>query len=301
MGIVYLALQANTKFVAIKTLPDRRRSDARAIARFQREMELAMRFDHPNVVRAIDAGLTDGVPFLVMEYLDGIDLSKLLDCCGTLAIANACEIVRQMALGLENIHQCGAIHRDIKPANAMLTRQGEVKILDVGLALAADGVDPCDASTTSNHMVGSFDYMAPEQAKDSRAVDRTVDLYALGATLYQLLSGEPPFSGVEFNSPLKKLWALETRPAPSVSALRPDVPPELAALVARLLAKDPADRFGSGAELAAALAPHTVGSNLFSLIDEVQNRRTRQMSANRVARSTSSDGSSATVDFAHKL
>jgi serine/threonine protein kinase len=297
MGVVYLARDTEWRYVALKTLTVRRRCDRRAIERFEREIDLALQFDHPNVVRAIDAGYVGEVPYLVMEYLDGLDLSKLLECRGALAVADACEVARQMALGLEEIHQSGAIHRDIKPANAVLTRQGVVKIVDVGLALVAREVDECAWATTSAHVVGSFDYMAPEQASDSRAVDRSVDLYALGATLYQLLIGEPPFSGSEYNTPVKKLLARQSRPAPSVSARRPEVPSELAALVARLLATNPAERFQSAAPLAAALVPFTGGSSLPELIANTDANRPWQAPMDRLASSTSSDGSSATVEF----
>jgi serine/threonine protein kinase len=296
MGVVYLCVESEANFVAIKTLPARRWNDSRAVARFIGEIDLARRFDHPNVVRSLDAGRAGGVPFLVMEYADGMDLARLSSCCGRLSIADACEIARQLALGLKHIHEQKVIHRDIKPSNAVLTRKGTVKILDVGLALAFNEGQMRERYSFSEQVVGSLDYMAPEQASNSRAVSPAVDLYGLGATLFQLLSGNPPFFGAEFNSPLKKFIAATTRQAPRVTEFRPDVPDQLASLVACLLAKNPADRVASACDLAAALYPFAEGSNLAQLIPATITKPAARL-AEQMHVDTSSDWSSDTIEF----
>jgi serine/threonine protein kinase len=298
MGTVYKALHMTLqKVVALKVLADNQSSSRRAIARFRREMTATARFDHPNVIRATDAGHFEGVYFLIMEHIDGVSLSRLIDRCGPLSVANACEIVRQAALGLDHIHRCGAIHRDIKPANVMLTRHGQVKIIDMGLALVSDDAEAHCNLATSEELVGSFDYMAPEQARDSRAVNLAADLYGLGATLYQLLAGKPPFAGAEFSSPMQKLLAAAGRPAPPVNDGRRDVPAELAAIVARLLAKNPADRFASAAELAAAIAPFSAASDLVQLAALADSERRPEKVTRQPASSTSNDLSSITIDY----
>jgi serine/threonine protein kinase len=298
MGSVYRAVHATLeKVVALKVLTRNRARSRLAIARFQREIRTTARFDHPNVIWASDAGDIDGQHFLVMEHVDGLNLSQLVARCGPLSVANACEIVRQAALGLEHIHQCGAIHRDVKPANAMLTRQGQVKIIDLGLALSNGDDRDRDDCSDSQELVGSLDYIAPEQAHNSSAVSVAVDLYGLGATLFQLLSGKPPFAGADFDSPLKKLIAIAARPAPSVHEYRPEVPFELEKIVARLLAKDPGDRFASAAELAAAIAPYSMCSDLPGLATVAGARPSSQEVVNNSTCSTSSCVSSITIDY----
>ena len=200
MGAVYKALHTRLdKVVALKVLPAERMRDAGAVARFEREMKAVGKLDHPNIVRAMDAGEEDGMHFLVMEYVEGLDLSQLAKNTGPLPVADACELVRQAALGLAEAHEHGLVHRDIKPSNLMLAKpkkkKGEptVKILDLGLALLSEALAP-DAGglTTSGQMMGTIDYMAPEQGGDSHQVDIRADIYSLGATLYRLLTGIAP-------------------------------------------------------------------------------------------------------------
>ncbi len=298
MGVVYLAVRSKSELVAVKTLNPELRTDAHAIARFEREIDLATRFEHPNVVRAVDSGHYRGVPFLVMEYLDGMDLSRLLDCCGPVSIADACEIARQMALGLEGIHRRDVIHRDIKPGNALVTRQGTVKVLDMGLAfLAGEKANP-GGLAVSDQCVGSLNYMAPEQFEDSWSVTPAVDLYGLGATLFQLLCGVPPFHGALSNRPLKTYLAAATREAPPLTLRRPDACEPLAALVARLLSKDPRKRHASAATLADALHLFADDSDLTNLINaaDAQARSRRLLDGH--ASSTSNDRLSMTIDYA---
>ena len=239
MGVVYLAVQSPSEVVAIKTLLPGQRADGRAVARFEREIELAMRFKHTNVVRAIDSGHYRGVPFLVMEYLDGIDLSRLLECCGPVSIVDACEIARQMAVGLEEIHRRGFIHRDIKPSNVLVTRQGTVKVLDMGLAFAARSKTNSGGVAVSDQCVGTLNYMAPEQFEDSWSVTPAVDLYGLGATLFELLCGIPPSYGAQSNPTRNRFRAAATCEALPLTLCRPETCEPLAALVARLLSEDP--------------------------------------------------------------
>jgi serine/threonine protein kinase len=193
-------------------LPRGRLKDPAGVARFEREMKAIGRLEHPHVIRAHDAGEADGVHFLVMEYLDGADLSRVMDHVGPLSVADACELVRQAALGLEYAHQQGLVHRDVKPSNLMLTTAGQVKVLGLGLARLSDRDVPAGAELTSTgQLMGTFDYMAPEQGSDTHKVDIRADVYSLGATLYKLLCGEAPFGGELFNTPMKKMLALATK------------------------------------------------------------------------------------------
>jgi len=281
MGAVYKARQTNLgRLVALKVLPKERCQDQAAIARFYREMQAVGRLRHPNIVEALDAREIDGVPVLAMEYVEGIDLSKLVAQVGPLAVPDACELMRQTALGLQHAHEHGLVHRDIKPSNLMLRaalplsgkgtggegHQVLVKILDLGLALL-DTSRPQDSEmTAAGSAMGTADYMAPEQVTDSHAVDIRADLYSLGCTLYKLLSGHAPFADSPSEGAFHKMMAHVNRPAPSIRQRRPDVPEELAAVLQRLLAKQPDERFATPAEVAAALAPLAAGCDLPGLL-----------------------------------
>ena len=270
MGTVYKARQPSLdRWVAVKVLPAGRLGDARAVARFQREIKAAGKLKHPNIVTAHDAGEAGGTHYLVMEYVEGCDLSSLVRRCGPLAVADACEIVRQAALGLQHAHEHGLVHRDVKPSNLMLTTAepssvGQVKLLDLGLARLA-GLPPADELTAANQMLGTVDYMAPEQAGDSHAVDIRADVYSLGCTLYKLLAGEAPFSGPRYATTVKKMMAHEHHPVPPISQRRNDLPAALIAVLAGMLAKKPADRYATPSQVAAAMAPFAAGSDLARL------------------------------------
>ena len=272
MGAVYKARQTKLKkIVALKVLPKERMQDERAVARFEREMAAVGAVDHPNIVRAMDAREIDGTHFLVMEYVEGLDLSQLLRRQGPLPIADACELIRQAATGLQYAHEHGLVHRDIKPSNLMLTRDGTVKILDLGLALLAADDAGADMTGTGQAM-GTADYMAPEQAADSHTVDIRADVYSLGCTLYKLLSGHAPFSGPQYKSNLEKMAAHLRDPVPPIREVRPDVPDDLAAVLDRMLAKAPADRFAAPGEVAAALKPLAAGADLPSLLKQAEEK-----------------------------
>ena len=206
-GTVYQAKHTRLgRTVAIKVL--NRLGDDRAAARFDREMLAIGSLSHPNVVTAMDAREIDGVHFLVMEHVDGKDLSNLVRHGGPVSVAECCEIIRQAAAGLHYISQAGLVHRDLKPSNLMLSRQGEIKILDLGLALLDAEHFSVDSLTHAGAVMGTIDYMAPEQAEDTHSVDIRADLYSLGATFYTLLTGQPPYSGAEFDTPMKKMAAM---------------------------------------------------------------------------------------------
>lgn len=290
MGTVYKALHTKlNKIVSLKVLPSDRMENSDAVRRFEREMQAVGRLDHPHIVRATDAGEVDGTHFLVMEYVDGIDLSNLVSRIGPLPVPEACEIVRQAALGLQHADEHGMVHRDIKPSNLMLSggpreraaslsREGTVpllhhresptvKILDLGLALLHDNPAEGGELTATDQVMGTLDYMAPEQAADTHAVDIRADLYSLGATLYKLLSGKAPFGNRGGRSPAAKLNAvLNSSPAP-IEEQRRDLPQELAELIGRLLDKNPDVRPATPAELIRILSPFTEGADLGRLMD----------------------------------
>jgi serine/threonine protein kinase/Leucine-rich repeat (LRR) protein len=272
MGAVYKALHSHLeKVVALKILASEKIHSEQAVARFEREMKAVGKLDHPHIVRAMDAGQADGVHYLVMEYVSGIDLSEVIRRSGPLPVATACELVRQAAEGLEAAHRRGMVHRDIKPANLMLAKQEfgppVVKVLDLGLALLAEaGAEETEGLTADGHVMGTIDYMAPEQAGDSHGVDIRADIFSLGATLYALLTGGSIFQDRGFKSIVQKLSALATESAPPLRQRRPDAPAELCAVVARMLSHDPAERYATPAEVVAALEPLTDGADLAALL-----------------------------------
>lgn len=266
MGLVFKGFHPRLRrHVAIKLLPGLHLADNTAIVRLQREQAAAGRVEHENIVYAFDAGEQDGVDYLVMEFVEGIDLGRLLAATGPLPVADACEIVRQAALGLAHIESCGLVHRDIKPSNLMLSSAGVVKILDLGLAKLREGpIDEADA-THSGFLLGTADYIAPEQIDTPRAADVRSDLYSLGCTLFKLLVGCAPFGGEELKSVMKKVEAHRTLPPPPLRDLRPEIPEDLAQIVARLLQKDPADRLQRPQDLVSALTPLCAGHDLLRL------------------------------------
>lgn len=278
MGAVYKALHPRLeKIVALKVLTPGRLKSVDAIGRFEREMKAIGKLDHPHLIRALDAGEADGAHYLAMEFVDGVDLSHFMKVRGPLPIADACELVVQAAAGLQAAHSRGMVHRDIKPANLMLARQQfgppQVKVLDLGLALLSDTHAPDAGGLTSDGQVmGTVDYMAPEQANDSHAVDIRADIYSLGATLYALLTGGSLFQGKQNLTLMQKLVNLAGVPAPPIRERRPEVSPALAAVVHRMLEKDPSKRYATPTDVITALKPFTQGANLAALDAEVVRR-----------------------------
>src|SRR5581483_7020063 len=236
-----------------------------AVARFRNEMKAAGRLAHPNIVAAHDAGRVGGTYYLAMELLDGADLSALVGRLGPLPVADACELVRQAAVGLQHAGECGLAHRDVKPSNLMLTRGGVVKVLDLGLARSLADLPPSERLTTSGVLLGTADYIAPEQIDRAHTADARSDVYGLGGTLFFLLTGSAPYG--DRPTWWEKLRAQEGAPVPEVRQRRAAVPDALADLLTRMLAKDPADRPASPGEVAAALAPFAGGADVAGLLD----------------------------------
>jgi Flp pilus assembly secretin CpaC/serine/threonine protein kinase len=261
MGAVYLADHRRMgRPVALKVINAELLNQHGSLSRFQQEVRTAAKLDHPNIVAAYDADQAGEVHFLVMEYVEGQNLADAVKENGPLTIAQSCDIIRQAALGLQHAHERGMVHRDIKPHNMMLTPAGQVKVLDFGLArIAAEPAERLskeDAGrmphlTGTGTVMGSADYIAPEQAHDSHAADCRSDIYSLGCTLYYLLTKRPPFPDGTAPEKLKNHRAL----APcSLTALRAEVPVGLAKVVAKMMAKRPEDRYQSAAEVAGAIA-----------------------------------------------
>ncbi len=268
MGDVYKAEhRLMNRLVALKLIKHELVKHPQAVQRFRREVQAAARLSHPNIVTAHDAEQAGDVHFLVMEYVDGTDLAEMVGQRGRLPVAEACRHIRQAAEGLQAAHELQMAHRDIKPHNLMVTPDGQVKILDFGLAsftseaaVDVSNQQQCeqrtDASsprlTSFGSTMGTPDYISPEQARDARTADIRSDIYSLGCSLHFLLSGEPPFPN---GSVLEKVKAhLEEQPRP-LGELRDELPSGLQSVLGRMLAKDAAERFQTPAEVAAALAP----------------------------------------------
>jgi serine/threonine protein kinase len=257
MGAVYRAEHTfMQRTVVLKVIRPELLARPEAVERFRREVRAAARLSHPNVVTAHDADEAQGLHFLVMEYVDGESLAQVVANRGPLPIAEACDYVRQTALGLQHAYERGLMHRDIKPGNLLLTPRGQVKIVDFGLAYLMDEAS-ANALTPSGAILGTPDYIAPEQARNPKDADIRADIYALGCTLYHLLVGQPPFAG---GTAMEKLLQHQYEPLPQLDKVRPDVHRALAAVVERMCAKDPEQRFRTAAEVAEALAAWAAGS-----------------------------------------
>jgi tRNA A-37 threonylcarbamoyl transferase component Bud32 len=264
MGTVYRAEhQLMERAVALKVIKRSLTDNPSMVERFRREVKAAARLTHPNIVTAYDADQVADTHFLVMEYVEGASLARLVAEKGRLPVAQACDCVRQTALGMQHAFEKGMVHRDIKPQNLMLTPDGQVKILDFGLArfamettpagaLLAEAPSEGDSLTQVGTVVGTPDYIAPEQARDAHTADIRADIYSLGCTLYDLLAGEAPFP--EGTAVQKVLAHLERTPRP-LRELRADVPPGLVRVIDRMMAKDPDRRYQTPAEVAQAVAP----------------------------------------------
>ncbi len=305
MGNVYRAEhRLMNRPVAIKLINAQLIRNPQAVERFRREVQAAAMLSHPNIVASYDAEQAGDAHFLVMEFVEGTDLSSVVKHRGPMSVSEACECIRQVAVGLQHAHEKGMVHRDIKPHNLMLASGGQVRILDFGLAgfatesaFESSPVAPRQESRTSDSaeseidaaateerdsrdrqfcrgatglleatvahlttmgsVMGTPDYMAPEQAVDAHSADIRADIYSLGCTLHFLLTGKPLF---EADSLVAKLKAHASEPPPSLTALRKDVPIEVEKIAARMLAKNPSERFQTPAEVAAAFTPFTRGA-----------------------------------------
>ncbi len=291
MGTVYKAEDLLMgRVIALKVVSAHLTAKASAVARFQKEIRAAAQLNHPSVITAHDTGEAGGLHFLVMEFVEGVSLDRLVAKKGPLPVPMACAFSRHAALGLQHAADKGMVHRDIKPQNLMVTRKGQVKILDFGLARFASidegdedapptiklpfgaGKAPTYADVTNpNMLMGTPDYLSPEQAKNSHDVDHRSDIYSLGCTLYFLLTGKAPFLGAA--TLIDKLLAHTNDEPPTVHDARPEVPAGLADVLAKMMAKKPADRYQTAAEAASALHPFTRSDSakepVFEIVDAV--------------------------------
>lgn len=264
MGAVYKAEhRLMGRLVALKVISPAFLKNAAAVARFRGEFRATAMLSHPHVVTAFDADQAGDLHFLVMEFVEGLPLDRLVAQRGRLGVPLACRLIRQAAEGLQHIHEKKLVHRDIKPQNLMVGRQSHVKILDCGLTrsvldreaglIAAAAAEPANPhATTADMILGTPDYIAPEQCADARSADIRSDIYSLGCTLYFALTGQPPFP---HGTLVEKLNAHSSATPPAIDATRDDVPPELNRILARMMAKDPAQRYQTPGELARDLAP----------------------------------------------
>lgn len=246
MGVVYRAVHMGMdRQVALKVLSDELLRDEMSIRRFFQEVRTLSRLSHPNIVSAYDASHSNHRHFLVMEYVDGVDLDILVTQCGPLSVADALHIAVQISEALEFVHRRGIIHRDIKPSNVLVDRDGYVKVLDLGLAKLESQLEQSATPAGSNRitqpgvLMGTVDFLAPEQARNTQSATASSDIYSLGCTLFFLLTGHPPYEGETI---LDRLIAHRNDPVPSVRTVRRDVPRAIDRLLRQMLAKEPADR-----------------------------------------------------------
>jgi serine/threonine protein kinase len=257
MGVVYLGRnRLMNRPEVLKVVNPQLLHEPGAAERFLREIQSAARLNHPNIVTAYTALQVGGLLVLAMEYVEGEDLARVVRARGPLPLTNACAYACQAAQGLQHAHERGMVHRDVKPQNLILARHGKkhlVKVLDFGLAKATrEEGGTARGLTGSGMMLGTPEYMAPEQFSDAAKADVRADIYSLGCTLYFLLAGRPPFQSHDLYA---LLVAHHSQEAVPLDRARADVPAELAAVVARMMAKDPARRYQQPAEVAQALGP----------------------------------------------
>ena len=252
MGTVYLAEHGQLRRkVAVKVLAAQDKAHQVAVERFLREARSAAALDHPNIVRIHDVGQHGEVHYLVMEYVEGQTLDQIVDKAGPIACGRAVEYMTQAAAGLHHAYEKGFVHRDIKPGNLMLAKDGTLKILDMGLARSFETNDKLTEVLDAGAVVGTADYISPEQAMNAPGLDIRADIYSLGASFFTLVTGKPPFEGTT----TQKLLQHQMKSAPSLATLDRTFPAGLSEVVAKMLAKKPEDRFSTPADVINALAP----------------------------------------------
>ena len=279
MGCVFIAEHQNeSRKVALKVLSSEHALDAGMLARMKLEAIAGMRLNHPNIIRTYRMDTTGAVHFLVMELFRGITLHELVALYGALKWPVVCDIALQAAAALKAAHAQGIIHRDIKPANCLIDQNGVTRILDFGLAMMKDvPEEEFSLSMVFGHdCLGTPDYIAPEQSLDSRRVDARADIYSLGATLYVALTAHVPFPD---KSNKAKLEAHRSKRPKNVCQLRPEIPAEIGAIIAKMLEKDPAKRFQSADELADAVRPHAQRTSIQFDFRELVTLRAKQAKA----------------------
>jgi serine/threonine protein kinase len=257
MGAVYLCEHMSLKRpVAVKVMPEEKVKAPGALERFQREARAIAQLDHNNIVRAFDMGCDEGVHFMVMEYVDGVNLEKLISKHYKnvgLPLARAAHYAIETAMAMQHAHEIGWIHRDIKPANILVDRYGCVKLLDLGLSRLFEGdTDNLTQKFDEGNVLGTADYIAPEQALDVSAVDIRADIYGLGCTFYFLLAGRAPFHN---GSVAQKLVWHQTKYPDHIHSVRPDIPEEINEIIFRMIAKKPDDRYDEPQDVIDALLP----------------------------------------------
>ena len=255
MGTVYLARDSRSgDLLALKVLPPKRaREEERLLARFRREMELSRRVAHEHIAWTYEVGVHRGVYYIAMEFIPGRSLRRLVSDEGPLPVRRAARLFAEIAAALEHAHGQGLIHRDLKPSNVMVTPNGHAKLLDLGLALVMGEVGAeREVVGGAGYVVGSMDWIAPEQTSDAANVDARSDLYGLGCTLYYALSGRLPFPG---GSSREKIHRHRNEDPPPLESLNPAVPPTFAELVRKLMAKSPARRFQTATAVRQQLLP----------------------------------------------
>jgi serine/threonine-protein kinase len=251
MGAVFRAWDTDLhRTVAVKVLSNYQTDDAETERRFQVEARSAARLDHPNIARVHYVGQDRGIRYIVFEYIEGTNIRDLVYDRGPLPLAEAVNYTQQIAAALIHAAEREVVHRDIKPSNIIVTPDGQAKLVDMGLAR----YEPLDRTerdmTETGVTLGTFDYIAPEQAKNPRDADVRSDMYSLGCTLYFMLAGQPPFPS---GTAMQKVLAHQSDAPPDVRAFRPDVPIELVEILAAMLAKRPEDRFQDPSQLLSAL------------------------------------------------
>jgi serine/threonine protein kinase len=264
-GMVYLARdQRSSQLLALKVLPpDRARSEERILARFRREMEMSQRVSHPHVAWTFDVGVCQGIHYMAMEYIPGKSLQRLVAEEGPLPVSRTARLMAEVASALEHTHTQGLVHRDIKPANIMVTPHGHAKLLDLGLALVrGEKGGMREVIGGQGYVVGTMDYIAPEQTEDPTRVDGRSDIYSLGCTMYYALSGKLPFPGGDNKEKMQK--QREEKPRP-LEELNPGVPAGFIALVNRMMAKDPAQRFQTAGEAEQAFQQWETGERVLPM------------------------------------
>ena len=261
MGSVYQAVDTEAnRTVALKILPRERAENPALVKRFQQEAAAAKQLRHENIVSVFDAGQADGLLYIALEYIDGTDVAKLLKGRAALPLRRSLEIIKQVARALDHAFKQGIVHRDVKPSNMLIKRNGTVKLTDMGLARSVD--ETLDSGVTRvGTTVGTVDYMAPEQARDSKAADIRSDIYSLGCAWYHMLTGSPPFPK---GSITNKLYAHISSPRPDPRDVNPDVPEQIVKIVRKMMARDAAKRYPTPADLLEALERVSFRGDAFS-------------------------------------